>query len=76
MAGIGRWPIAVALVSCSPASAFAQTALSFDAAQARYDRSSHTISAADHGVEAARAAADAVRTLHRPIVTASVQYLE
>ncbi|WP_339472294.1 TolC family protein, partial [Pseudomonas sp. EL_65y_Pfl1_R83] len=26
--------------------------------------------------EAARAAADAVRTLHRPIVTASVQYLE
>jgi outer membrane protein TolC len=76
MAGIGRWPIAIALVSCSPASAFAQTALSFDAAQARYDRSSHTVSAADHGVEAARAAADAVRTLHRPIVTASVQYLE
>ena len=76
MAGIGRWPIAVALISAGASGASAQTALSFDAAQARYDRSSHTISAADHGVEAARAAADAVRTLHRPIVTASVQYLE
>lgn len=49
--------------------------LSFDAAQARFERTSHALSAASHTVDAARAAADATKTLHRPIVTASAQYV-
>ncbi|RZT46236.1 outer membrane protein TolC [Sphingomonas sp. BK036] len=80
--GITRhWSIAIALTASLASAANAQTAqtgptaLSFDAAQLRFDRSSRAISAADHGVDAAKAGADAVRTLHRPIVTASAQYL-
>ena len=76
-----HWSIAIALTASLASAANAQTAqtgptaLSFDAAQLRFDRSSRAISAADHGVDAAKAGADAVRTLHRPIVTASAQYL-
>ena len=76
-----HWSIAVTLTALLSSAASAQTtstlptALSFDAAQLRFDRSSRAISAADHGVDAAKAGADAVRTLHRPIVTASAQYL-
>ena len=80
--GVTRhWSIAIALTAALASAANAQTAqngptaLSFDAAQLRFDRSSRAISAADHGVDAAKAGADAVRTLHRPIVTASAQYL-
>ena len=80
--GVTRhWSIAIALTASLASAANAQTAqtgptaLSFDAAQLRFDRSSRAISAADHGVDAAKAGADAVRTLHRPIVTASAQYL-
>ncbi len=61
--------------TCLSSAAIAQTALSFDAAQARFDRTSRAVSAADHGVDAAKAASDALRTLNRPIVTASAQYL-
>ncbi len=64
--------LAVAL----PAGVSAQTALSFDAAQARFDRTSRAVSAADHSVAAAKSAADALKTLHRPVVAASAQYLE
>ncbi|WP_242184051.1 TolC family protein [Sphingomonas sp. CARO-RG-8B-R24-01] len=64
------------LAAAVPAGVCAQTALSFDAAQARFDRTSHAVSAADHGVAAAKSAADALKTLHRPIVTAAAQYLE
>ncbi|PTQ58505.1 outer membrane protein TolC [Sphingomonas aurantiaca] len=80
--GVTRhWSIAIALTAALASAANAQTAqtgptaLSFDAAQLRFDRRSRAISAADHGVDAAKAGADAVRTLHRPIVTASAQYL-
>ncbi|KQN11852.1 TolC family protein [Sphingomonas aurantiaca] len=80
--GVTRhWSIAIALTASLASAANGQTAqtgptaLSFDAAQLRFDRSSRAISAADHGVDAAKAGADAVRTLHRPIVTASAQYL-
>lgn len=69
-------PTVMAIALAAPSSVQAQTALSFDAASAQLERSSHTISAADHGVDAARATADAVRTLHRPIVTATAQYIE
>ena len=58
------------LAAAVPAGVCAQTALSFDAAQARFERTSHAVSAADHGVAAAKSAADALKTLHRPIVTA------
>ena len=73
--GQGHWSMAVALTVCFPSAANAQTALSFDAAQMRFDRTSRALSAADHAVDAAKAGADAMRTLHRPIVTASAQYL-
>ena len=73
--GKRHWSMAVALAATLPSAADAQTALSFDAAQMRLDRTSRALSAADHGVDAAKAGADAMRTLHRPIVTASAQYL-
>jgi outer membrane protein TolC len=75
LAGRTGWPAAIALAASLSSVASAQTALSFDAAQMRLDRTSRALSAADHGVEAAKAGADAMRTLRRPIVTASAQYL-
>lgn len=58
------------------AAAPATTAISFEGAQARYDNRSPALSGADHGIAAAQQAEAAVATLHRPIVTASAQYLE
>ena len=75
LAGRTGWPAAIALAASLSSVASAQTALSFDAAQMRLDRTSRALSAADHGVDAAKAGADAMRTLRRPIVTASAQYL-
>ena len=43
--------MAIALTTVLPSVAAAQTALSFDAAQMRFDRTSRAVSAADHGVE-------------------------
>jgi outer membrane protein TolC len=51
-------------------------ALTFAGAQARYDSSSAALRGADHATAAARETAAAVATLHRPIVSASAQYLE
>ncbi|MEG8024845.1 hypothetical protein QP162_11035 [Sphingomonas aurantiaca] len=60
--GVTRhWSIAIALTAALASAANAQTAqtgptaLSFDAAQLRFDRRSRAISAADHGVDAAKA---------------------
>lgn len=77
MAGIRLWTILALTMfaTATPARAQEPRALTFDAAETRFDRLSHTISAADHGVDAARAAADATKALHRPIVTASAQYI-
>lgn len=72
--GTWHWSIPLALVFLASA-AEAETALSGDAAQMRLDRTSRALSAADHGVDAAKTGADAMRMLHRPIVTASAQYL-
>jgi len=51
-------------------------ALTFAGAEARYETRSAALSGADHATAAARETAAAVATLHRPIVTASAQYLE
>lgn len=51
-------------------------ALSFQGAVARFDQQSAALSGSDHAIRAARETAAAVATLHRPIVTASAQYLE
>ncbi|WP_404366075.1 TolC family protein [Sphingomonas sp. MMS24-J45] len=68
-------PAWIAVASVAPHVAHAQTAMSFDAASAQFERSSHTMRAANHSVDAARAMEDSVKTLHRPIVTASAQYI-
>lgn len=51
------------------------TALSFEAAQSRFERSSATLRAADHAAKAANHSARAVANLNRPTVTLSAQYL-
>ncbi|WBO24266.1 TolC family protein [Sphingomonas abietis] len=51
-------------------------AISFDAAASRLDSVSHALSGAGHEVKAADDTADALKTLHRPVVTVSAQYLE
>lgn len=71
----GMIPVGMAITLAVPLHANAQTAMSFDAASAQFERSSHAIGAADHSVDAARATADSVKTLHRPIITASAQYI-
>lgn len=70
MGGKRHWSMAVALAATFSSTADAQTALIFDTAQVRFDQTSRALSAADHGVYAAKAGANAMRTLHRPIVTA------
>lgn len=70
--------LAVMLTTSVPASAQnlpESPLLTFEAAQTRFDGVSHALSAADHGVDAAQAAADATKALHRPIITASAQYI-
>lgn len=57
--------------------AAAQTpSLTYAAARNRLDTSSPALAGADHAVAAAREAAAATRTLHRPTITASAQILE
>jgi outer membrane protein TolC len=51
-------------------------ALSFQAAASRFEHESPALTGSDHAVAAARETAAAVKTLHRPLVTASAQYLE
>ena len=76
---------ACACVALMPSTAWAQgasqpsadaVALSFGAASTRMEQTSAGIASADHAVAAARETRAAVATLHRPIVTASAQYLE
>jgi outer membrane protein TolC len=50
-------------------------ALSFADAQERLEHTSPALSGVQHGVNAAREVQAAVATMHRPIVTASAQYL-
>ncbi|PXA88627.1 hypothetical protein DMC47_29890 [Nostoc sp. 3335mG] len=54
----------------------APVALTFDNAQARFEAQSAALSGADNATTAARETEAAVRTLRRPLVTASVQYIE
>jgi hypothetical protein len=84
------WPVVLA-ASAMPSAAWAQQAdstpmaspplasapvqLTFADAQARLDRTSPAISGLEHGVDAAREAQAAVATLHRPIISASAQYI-
>ena len=60
-----------------PSPSAAQTSgISFAAADARLASTTPSLSAAEHTVAAAREAAAATRTLHRPIITASAQVIE
>ncbi len=81
---IAKGTISAIVIYCvCPAAARAQdirsddpVALSFAAAQNRFDHRSAALAGADHASTAARETAAAVSTLRRPIVTASAQYLE
>jgi outer membrane protein TolC len=72
-----RWCAAITLGTLAAAPGSAQTVpLTFQAASNRLNQSSATLSSADHAVAAAREMAEATRTLHRPLITASAQLLE
>lgn len=68
--------LVVASLSAGASAQDRSVALSYDAAAHRLANVSPALSAADHAETAARETAAAVATLHRPILTASAQYLQ
>jgi len=70
---------AVGLLACVGAPVQASeppVAISYEAAIQRLDRVSGALSSSSHDVHAAQDTADALKTLNRPIVSVSAQYLE
>lgn len=71
---LGAAVLVAGTLAVAPAAA-QEVALTFDAASQRLAHASPAIAGAGHAVAAARETAAAVAALHRPVVTASAQYL-
>ncbi|OYY91857.1 MAG: hypothetical protein B7Y45_01620 [Sphingomonas sp. 28-66-16] len=77
-----RCLVGAAILGLSPNAVEAQeseaapVALTLSEAAAHFDGHSAALSGADHATAAARETAAAVKTLRRPVITASAQYLE
>jgi len=77
---MSAWFLASFLALGSPVLAqstdLSATSLSYTDAWRRLSEVSHTLRAADHDVRASKYSVDAVRTLHRPIVSVAAQVIE